>query len=152
MIFCSSEGQVALGLPYLPPPPTYRTRFSFKQYHLQKSLFPFWQPTSLPWHTEYILVLIPAHHQRERRRCDCYSNPLGSLMGKSEWEWGIRGLWQPIYSVISQLTVSAMAGLPKSLLKTWQGPHMMDRLWGAGEEGVRGMQEREEMERKRRAM
>lgn len=42
-------------------------------------------------------------------------------MGKSEWEWGIRGLWRPIYSVISQLTVLAMAGLPESLLKTWQG-------------------------------
>lgn len=106
--------------------------------------------------TQHILVLIPAHHQRRKerggRRCDCYSNPLGSLMGKSEWEWGIRGLWRPIYSVISQLTVLAMAGLPESLLKTWQGLHVTDSLRGAVEEGVRRMQEREEMERKRRAM
>lgn len=89
-------------------------------------------------------MLIPAHHQRgrkrERRRCDCYSNPPGSLMGKSEWEWRIRGLWRPIYSVISQLTFSAMAGLPESSLKIWQGLNMTDRLHGAGEEGARRMQ------------
>lgn len=136
------------GPPEVPPLPTYRTTFYFKQYHLQKLLSPF-DSAAIAFLTHRVYLnanpCTPSKRKkRERDRGVIVTVILqGALIGKSEWEWGIRGLWRPIYSIISQLTVSAMAGLPESLLKTWRGLHMTDRFalhwWrGSQENASRG--------------